>query len=130
MTNKLIQEVRASSPQPARQTERGREREYLFSPSFLGVQGHFPGQPVLPAIVQIMIFRESIIQQLSQELEIVQINRAKFIKVIGPNTPLVAVWKTKNTGNAYSCECLLEAEGQRASSFTLTLAAKQESPHA
>jgi hypothetical protein len=107
MTNKLIQEVRAASSQPARQTDRGWERDYLFSPSFLGVQGHFPGQPVLPAIVQIMIFRESIIQQLNCELEIIQINRAKFLKVTGPDMPLTAVWKIKNTGNAYSCECLL-----------------------
>jgi 3-hydroxyacyl-[acyl-carrier-protein] dehydratase len=119
--NKIVEEIHRSGPEPAQQTERGWMRTFIFGPSFLGFQGHFPGQPVLPAVVQIMILRESIIQQLQRELDIAQIARAKFLKVILPNTTLVANWTIKELDGKYHCECFLDAEGRRASSFNLTL---------
>ena len=121
--NTLIENIRTCSCQPAQQTERGWEKEYIFPQGFLGFQGHFPNQPILPAVVQIMIFRESIAEKLNQNLEIVSLTRAKFLKVVSPETPVTAIWTTKETEGGLLCKCLLESEGQRTSSFNLTFAA-------
>ena len=112
------------SHQPARKTDRGWAKEFVFPQSFLGFQGHFPNQPVLPAVVQIMIFRESIAGELNQNLKIVTMTRAKFLKVIKPETLVTAT--AKETEGRFLCKCLLESEGERASSFNLTLAASTE----
>lgn len=119
--NQLIEEIRHSGSQTLQQTERGWTRTFVFGPSFLGFQGHFPGTPVLPAVVQIMTLRESIIGQMACDLEVVGITRAKFLKVITPDMPLTVGWTVKELEGKYHCECFLEAEGQRASSFNLTL---------
>ena len=124
--NTLVNDIQTCSHQPTRKTERGWEKEYVFGPNFLGFQGHFPGKPVLPAVVQIMIFRESIAEELAQPLEIVKVTRAKFLKVIGADVPVTAIWTLKETDEGFLCKCLLESEGERASSFNVTLTAHME----
>ncbi len=124
--NTLVNDIQTCSHQPARKTDRGWEKEYVFPQSFLGFQGHFPGKPVLPAVVQIMIFRESIAEELAQPLEIVKMTRAKFLKVISTDVSVTATWTLKETDEGFLCRCLLESEGERASSFNLTLTADME----
>jgi len=124
--NTLVNDIQTCSHQPTRKTDRGREKEYIFPQSFLGFQGHFPGKPVLPAVVQIMIFRESIAEELARPLEIVKVTRAKFLKVIGADVSVTATWTLKETDEGFLCKCLLESEGERASSFNLTLIANTE----
>ena len=124
--NTLVKDIQTCSRQPARKTDRRWEKEYIFPQSFLGFQGHFPGKPVLPAVVQIMIFRESIAEELAQPLEIVKITRAKFLKVISAEISVTAIWTLKETDDGFLCKCLLESEGERASSFNLTLTTNAE----
>ena len=124
--NTLIENIRTCSCQPAQQTDRGWVKEYIFPQSFLGFQGHFPGRPILPAVVQVMIFRESIAEKLKQNLEIASMTRAKFLKVVNPESPVTAIWTTRETEGQFLCKCLLESDGERASSFNLTLTAKTE----
>ena len=121
--NTLAENVRTCSCRPTQQTDRGWEKEYIFPQGFLGFQGHFPGRPILPAVVQVMIFRESIAEKLNQNLEIETMTRAKFLKVINPDTPVTAIWTLKETEGQFLCKCLLESEGERVSSFNLTLTA-------
>ncbi len=124
--NTLVNDIQTCSRQPARKTDRGWEKEYVFPPSFLGFQGHFPGKPVLPAVVQIMIFRESISEKLAQNLKLEMMTRAKFLEVISPETPITAIWTVKEKDGQFLCKCLLESDGERASSFNLTLTADTE----
>ena len=121
--NKLTENIQMCSHQLAQKTDRGWEKEYVFPQSFLGFQGHFPNQPILPAVVQVMIFRESIAEKLNQNLEIETMTRAKFLKVINPDTPVTAIWTLKETEGQFLCKCLLESEGERVSSFNLILTA-------
>lgn len=121
--NTLAENIQTCGCRPTQQTDRGWEKEYIFPQSFLGFQGHFPGRPILPAVVQVMIFRESIAEKLNQNLEIETITRAKFLKVINPETSVTAIWTLKEADGQFLCKCLLESEGQRVSSFNLTLTA-------
>ncbi|MEN8126655.1 MAG: hypothetical protein ABFR90_02500 [Planctomycetota bacterium] len=124
--NTLVKNIQMCSRQPIRKTDQGWEKEYIFPQSFLGFQGHFPGKPVLPAVVQIMLFRESIAEELAQPLEIAKITRAKFLKVINADISVKAVWTLKETDEGLLCKCLLESEGERVSSFNLTLTVSTE----
>jgi 3-hydroxyacyl-[acyl-carrier-protein] dehydratase len=124
--NTLTKNIQMCCRQPAQKTDRGWEKEYIFPQSFLGFQGHFPGRPILPAVVQVMIFRESIAEKLNQNLVIATMTRAKFLKVINPETPVTAIWTLKETEGQFLCKCLLESEGERASSFNLTLIVSTE----
>ena len=121
--NKEIRECRIVD---IHQTERGYEMGYLFGPTFTGFQDHFPGNPVLPAIIQLMTARESIIEQMSRDLVVIKVTRAKFQKIIKPDIPVTVIWTVREQGDAIICKCILETEGGPASSFYITLDVKSD----
>ena len=97
---------------------------YVFPPTFSGFQGHFPQNPVLPAIVQLMTARESIIEHVGRDHLIMEVTRAKFHRVITPDIPVTVVWTLRELEDVSICKCILETEEGRVSSFTMTLKAK------
>ncbi len=97
---------------------------YVFPPTFSGFRGHFPRNPVLPAIIQLMMARESIIEHLGQDLLVTKVTRAKFQKVVAPDIPVTVVWTLSEQEGASICKCILETEGNRVSSFIMSLKVK------
>ena len=120
----IIEEIRECSTIAAHETQRGFEKEFLFKSDFSGFQGHFPGNPILPAIVQLITARESIIEQMDKELVITKITRAKFQKMITPDTPFTVIWNITGEEDSFICKCILETDGETASSFNITLIKK------
>lgn len=120
----MNEEIRECSIISVHETERGYEMEYVFPPTFSGFQGHFPENPILPAIIQLMTARESIIEQMARDLLITKVTRAKFQKIITPDIPVTVVWTLREQEDAFICKCILETEGNPASSFILTLKTK------
>jgi len=55
-----------------------------FSADFPAFAGHFPEQPVLPAIVQLAAVRFLAAKYLGKQLLPVSVDRAKFKTMIGP----------------------------------------------
>ena len=121
--NEEIRECRAITVQ---ETERGYEMGYVFPPTFPGFQGHFPQNPILPAIIQLMTVRESIAEHLGRDLLIVKITRAKFHKIITPDIHVTVVWTLREQEDAFICRSILETEGNPASNFIMTLKAKSD----
>ena len=119
-------DIRACSIKPAHQTERGWEETYVFPAGFCGFQGHFPENPVLPAIVQLMTARCSIAEKEGQDFLITKVTRAKFKQVVTPDMPVTVIWTIRQQDDALLCKCVLETEGNQASSFNLTLQAKSD----
>jgi 3-hydroxyacyl-[acyl-carrier-protein] dehydratase len=105
-------------------TDRGWEQNYVFPEGFIGFQGHFPGNPILPAIVQLMTARQSIAGQLGCEVAVTKVTRAKFHEIIRPESIVTVVWNIRQQENGYACKCVLEAGGKAASSFNLTVKSK------
>src|SRR5512140_2195980 len=66
-------------------TETG-ARRYRFGPGFIGFSGHFPGNPILPAIVQIRaavsIAEE---EEGGKTLRLAAVRSAKFLAPIRPD---------------------------------------------
>jgi 3-hydroxyacyl-[acyl-carrier-protein] dehydratase len=120
----MNEEIRECSVISVHKTDRGYEMEYVFPPTFSGFQGHFPQNPVLPAIIQLMTARESIIEQMGRDILIIKVTRAKFQKIITPDIPVTLVWTLREQEDAFVCKCILETDGRPASNFIMTLKTK------
>jgi 3-hydroxyacyl-[acyl-carrier-protein] dehydratase len=120
----MNEEIRTCRIISCKETERGYETGFLFGPAFSGFQGHFPENPVLPAIIQLMTARESIIEQMGRDFLITKVTRAKFQKIITSDIPVTVVWTFREQEDDFICKCILETEGSPASSFILTLKVK------
>jgi len=73
----------------------------LLNPEHDVYKGHFPGQPVVPGVIQIQILRELAEQALKTKLFISELTSAKYLNMIVPdnNTLLVELtYKTTDEG--------------------------------
>lgn len=60
---------------------------FCFAPDSPVFAGHFPQQPVLPAVVQIMMVQEVLAAQ-GRASQLASVRQAKFLAPVGPNLPL------------------------------------------
>jgi len=61
---------------------------FTFAPDFPAFAGHFPGQPVLPAIVQLATVRLLASRYLEADLVPLRVDKVKFKNMIGPGEPV------------------------------------------
>jgi 3-hydroxyacyl-[acyl-carrier-protein] dehydratase len=61
------------------------EKIYCFDEKFLGFSGHFPGYPILPAVLQLLLAQLCIEEQKGYKISITSIEKAKFISEIRPD---------------------------------------------
>jgi 3-hydroxyacyl-[acyl-carrier-protein] dehydratase len=66
----------------------GVEGIFSFPPDFPAFAGHFPGQPVLPAVVQVAAVRLLAAKHLQRKLTPASLSRAKFKSMVGPGEPV------------------------------------------
>jgi 3-hydroxyacyl-[acyl-carrier-protein] dehydratase len=66
------------------QTEDLIEAKIELDPKHEIFKGHFPGFPVMPAVVQLQIVNELINKSLCRKVRIVSILHSKFLKIINP----------------------------------------------
>ncbi len=119
-------QIKAYALESAKQTERGWERTYVFGSEFSGFQGHFPGTPILPAIIQIMMVRHAIGEQMGKQLQVAQIGRTKFMKTIPPDVAVTVIWKVTEQDDSVKVKCTLETDDGAASSISMTLTAGRD----
>ena len=88
--NRLIDAIKKSSLGPAQikdpYTTTGR---YCFSDDFLGFSGHFPGYPILPAIVQLIAAQCLIEEHKGYPLQLNSVQKAKFLQEIRPGNEIL-----------------------------------------
>ena len=73
----------------AEPTSEGRIRaRFVLSEEFVGLQGHFPGNPVLPGIALVRLVL-ALLERVRQEpVELLEIVRVKYLKVVVPGAVL------------------------------------------
>ncbi len=60
----------------------------LLNPNHEVYKGHFPGQPVVPGVIQLQIIKEILAENLGQELFLNKVVSAKYLQMIIPdNSP-------------------------------------------
>ena len=120
MTSRLKEAVRKSTVGMLLVPEEGVvERDFLFSPDFLGFSGHFPGRPVLPAVVQVLAAVSAVEEAEGSELELRRIDKAKFVIQVGPEDKMTALCIRRSIGEEVSYVVKMTVAGKLASSFIL-----------
>ena len=95
-------------------------QRYVFSADFPGFSGHFPGRPILPAVLQIMAANQLVEAAMGQHLQSATIERAKFVQPIVPGA-VVEITCRRLPGAADLWETRIDSDRQAAASFYLTL---------
>ena len=70
--------------------------------SFIGFQGHFPQEPILPAIVQLALVRILTEIIIGKELIPVQYERTKFKAIVKPDDKLSISVRFARTADKYT----------------------------
>ena len=121
-TSDLTEAIRAAAVDEIEQRADGSVRQrYVFSPGFPGFSGHFPGRPILPAVLQIMAANYLVEAATGQRLLPAAIERAKFVQPIVPGAVVEIVCRRHSGAAADLWEVRIDADRQAAASFFLTL---------
>jgi 3-hydroxyacyl-[acyl-carrier-protein] dehydratase len=125
--SRLQQAIVESAQECTRTPETGGvERTYRFAPEFLGFAGHFPGFPVLPALVQVLT-AVSVAEALAGcPLGVETVENAKFLIQIAPGDPVTVFVKERLSGGKRTVDARLTVPKGLASSFRLSFADRAE----
>ncbi len=83
----------------------------LLNPEHKVYRGHFPGQSVVPGVIQIQILRELAEQSLEQKLFIAEVTSAKYLNMIVPDkNPLSIELNYKPTDEGFNINGVVKNE--------------------
>lgn len=112
--------IAASSLGPPRAPDpASREQDFRFAADFEGFAGHFPGHPLLPAFVQVMVIA-SLAESLAPDGErLAAVEKAKFVREIVPGHRIAARCRRIPSGDRTVFEGGLSGPEGPAASMTL-----------
>ena len=120
--SQLKQETAAAAVTDLQCPEPGLARRgYRFGPAFVGFQGHFPGHPILPALVQILTGVTLAEAWFEKPLDLVAIDNAKFLLPIYPERDLLVECRERQADGLRVCEVRIMLEEKLASTFVMRL---------
>jgi len=96
-------------------------QRYVFNADFPGFSGHFPGRPILPAVLQVMAANQLVEAATGQRLLSAAIERAKFVRPIVPGAVVEITCRRLPGATAALWETRIDSDRQAAASFYLTL---------
>ncbi len=117
----LDADVARCALEPARPRGDGGYRTFRFDAGFLGFQGHFPDDPAVPAIAQIIAAVDSIAACLSRPLVLSSVLSAKFRRVVRPGETVLVSWSRVERENRPQWRCKLTCGDEAVADFTLIL---------
>jgi 3-hydroxyacyl-[acyl-carrier-protein] dehydratase len=96
--------------------------EFCFPPSFVGFQGHFPDDPILPGVCLLQSLRLGLERAWSSRLKITEILNAKFVAPVHPgDTISFAVTETTRSAHAVFTTARVTRRGQRVAELSVKL---------
>ena len=103
-------------------TDPGTTLEFHYPSSFLGFQGHFRDDPILPGVCLLQSLRLGLEKAWSTRLKISKILRAKFVAPVRPgDTIRFAVTETSRTLHAVSTKAKVTRGGERVAELSIDL---------
>ena len=126
--NPLRREIRASAAgNIARTGPDTVVRRYRFAPGFIGFSGHFPGNPILPAIVQVCAVVSLAEEESGKALRLAAVRSAKFLSPIRPDEEVSIRNRRRIDSGEDICDATLSVAGKTSAVFQLRLT-EEESP--
>ncbi len=122
--NKMRQAINQAALAPAELAENSAEQRFCFAEDFIGFAGHFPGYPILPAILQTLLAQLVAEQLVGEPLEFLAMERAKFSRQVRPGDELCVKVVFRERGEQLRCAVELSCGAEVAASFTLSLGQK------
>lgn len=116
-----------NSGSPLKESASGYTRSYIFKKSFPAFDGHFPGNPILPGVIQTLLGQFSTAEALEQkypaEKPILQsVTRCKFLRPVKPMEKLDLTFFLKTKGLKHISICSLSVDGETAATYQLIFA--------
>ena len=94
----------------------------LCCPSgFPAFEGHFPGQPVLPAVIQLTVVRLLSSEILNRHLLLEKIKKVKFKQMVRPHQTVHVEVTLKELDGRWHADFCLSREGSNIASGSLIL---------
>lgn len=125
--SRLLQEIQNCAAGPARRGASGAwSMDFTFPSSFMGFDGHFPGRPILPGMVQIMA--ATLVAGGGGPLTLEKISRAKFSRIVEPGETIrVEADLSEKNGRIQAVVRILAGE-EPAAAMTLFLSPPDDMP--
>jgi 3-hydroxymyristoyl/3-hydroxydecanoyl-(acyl carrier protein) dehydratase len=114
----LRQAIIECASSPVISSEEGCRWELCFKDDFVGFDGHFPGHPVLPAFVQILVTQCALQQRTGHAWALRRVKRAKFMKTVLPNQAVVLTWTEKALEAGLQGSFVLWVDDAKVASFS------------
>ena len=105
--------------------DQGWELTFRFGADFTGFRGHFPGHPILPAFVQLMMAECAVRRHSTRSWSLRRVERGKFLRPIAPNEPVTVCWQEQARNGGLRCGFTLRVGAEKAAVFTLEFAAEE-----
>jgi 3-hydroxyacyl-[acyl-carrier-protein] dehydratase len=116
----LRNEIVASTDGQARTLEGGGGYELTFrlGRDFIGFSGHFPGNPILPAFVQLLMGQCALQIRSGRNWRLRKVERAKFMKTIAPGQAVKVCWREQPLEDGLRGSFSLLVGDQKMATFT------------
>jgi 3-hydroxyacyl-[acyl-carrier-protein] dehydratase len=123
----MRQQIEAAAISPAEMPEAETiVRRFRFPEAFAGFAGHFPGYPILPAVVQMLIALALAEAHHGGRLQLLAVEKAKFLLQLRPGQPIAVECRRRERGGRLSYEARLRCGEETAAVFSLAVAAQEE----
>jgi 3-hydroxyacyl-[acyl-carrier-protein] dehydratase len=127
--NKIRQGIAAAALGAVTTDDNGTlEGRYLFPENFSGFAGHFPGHPILPAIVEIMLVVALVGAASGCPQRLVAVEDAKFLSPVSPDQEILVRCRPRLLKGKLLYDAQLTVAGTTTASLLLELAPEQERP--
>ncbi|HET98226.1 MAG TPA: beta-hydroxyacyl-ACP dehydratase [Desulfurivibrio alkaliphilus] len=95
--------------------------EFSFAPTFPAFNGHFPGQPILPAVVQLAAVRHLAELAMGEKLSPGGCRNVKFRSAVRPDDLIRAAIVLKPQGPGWQANFSLQRAGETVADGTIDL---------
>jgi 3-hydroxyacyl-[acyl-carrier-protein] dehydratase len=121
--NEILRGIAAASLGAVGRDDTGTlQGRFLFTENFAGFAGHFPGQPILPAVVQILTVASLVGEAAGCRQRLVAVEDAKFLSPVLPGQELLVCCRPRTLGGKLLYHAQLSVGEQSSSSILLELA--------
>lgn len=124
--DRLREAIRASAVGALQEGEPGEAaRDFIFGEDFIGFSGHFPGYPIVPAVVQVLAAQLLAEEARGRCLRLGSVDHAKFLIQLRPGARICVSIRDRNMAGRTVTEGRLETEQGLAASFAMVFASEE-----